>query len=192
MDPYLVRRIVPGEWRQLRAIRLEALREAPIAFSSSYADVSARTDDVWSAEAATGATSTDSAIFVARAGNDAWVGMASVSPLREVPDHAHIHTVYVRPTHRGPAGLAARLMDQAIRFAQEHIDVSWLTLGVHENNARALAFYRRIGFEMTGKVIPYAPNPGEKCYIMAYRNFRPSPAPAPFPDDHRLRRPKPR
>ena len=47
----------------------------------------------------------------------------------------------------------------------------------HESNARALAFYRRMGFEMTGKVVPYRLNPAEKLYIMGYSNFRGCPAP---------------
>ncbi|BCY08562.1 hypothetical protein L3i22_036500 [Actinoplanes sp. L3-i22] len=86
----------------------------------------------------------------------------------EVFDHAHVHAVYVSPAHRGSGGPAVHLMEAAIRFAKENIDVSRLTLGVHEDNGRALAFYRRIGFEMTSKVIPYRPNPSERCLIMEY------------------------
>ena len=100
------------------------------------------------------------------------MGSACVEPLADVPDHAHIHAVYVRAGHRGPTGLGARLMEAAIRFAEQHIDVSRLTLGVHESNTRALAFYRRVGFRMTDKVIPYRPNPVEKCFIMEYGDFR--------------------
>lgn len=169
---YQVRRIVPGEWRTLRAIRLEALRDTPTAFSSSYAEFAARIDAFWREQAATEATSDSSATFIARDENGDWAGTASVGPLVEVPDHAHIHAVYVRPAHRGPTGPGSRLMEVAIGFARDHIDAGWLTLGVHESNARALAFYRRIGFEATGKVIPYGPNPAEKCYILGYRDFR--------------------
>jgi hypothetical protein len=37
-----------------------------------------------------------------------------------------------------------------------------------------LAFYRRIGFRMTDKVIPYRPHPVERCYIMEYSDFKPA------------------
>jgi ribosomal protein S18 acetylase RimI-like enzyme len=78
----------------------------------------------------------------------------------------------LRVIRRGPTGLGARLVDVAIRFAEQHIDGSRLMLGVHESNTRALAFYRRIGFCMTGKVIPYRPNPVESCFIMEYSDFK--------------------
>ena len=171
MTIHLIRRMAPHEWRELRAIRLEAVRDTPTAFSFSYAASAAHTDVFWQERAAVEATSDDGATFVACDRNDDWVGSASVEPLADVPDHAHLHAVYVRAEHRGPTGPGARLVEAAIRFAEQHIDVSRLTLGVHESNTRALAFYRRMGFRMTDKVIPYRPNPVEKCYIMEYPGF---------------------
>ncbi|MGW4943592.1 GNAT family N-acetyltransferase [Actinoplanes sp. NPDC004185] len=168
---YVVRRIRSQEWRELRAVRLEAVRDTPTAFSSSYAEVAGRDDASWQEQAIAEATSDDGATFIACDRNNDWVGSASVEPLAEVPDHAHLHAVYVRAGHRGPTGLGARLVEAAVRFA-EHIDVSHLTLGVHERNARALAFYQRIGFSMTGKVIPYRPNPVERCLILEHRDFK--------------------
>jgi ribosomal protein S18 acetylase RimI-like enzyme len=162
---YLIRPMAPGEWRELRAIRLEAVRDTPTAFSSTYAELAARPPAFWQEQAPGEAT------FVAAGPHDDWVGSVSVGPLVEVPDHAHIHALYVRADHRGTTGLGARLVEAAVRFAEQHIDVSRLTLGVHESNTRALAFYRRIGFSMTEKTIPYAPNPAEKCYILEYGAF---------------------
>jgi ribosomal protein S18 acetylase RimI-like enzyme len=172
LHTYLIRRITPGEWRELRAIRLEAVRDTPTAFSSPYAELASHPDTFWQERAAAEATSGNGATFIACDQNDDWVGSVSAGPLAEVPDHAHIHAVYVRAGHRGPTGLGARLVEEAIRFAEQHIDVSRLTLGVHESNTRALAFYRRIGFRMTEKVIPYRPKPVEKCYIMEYGAFK--------------------
>ncbi|MBV6699489.1 GNAT family N-acetyltransferase [Kitasatospora aureofaciens] len=160
------------EYRELRAIRLEALRDSPTAFSSSYEDTAALPDDVWQQQAAVEASSEESATFIAadEAGN--WVGIAGVGPLPDVPDHVHVHSVYVSPEHRGPAGPAADLMMAGIRHAQVSTDVRWLTLGVHERNGRGLAFYRRLGFEPTGKVVPYGLNPSEKLLILGYPDFR--------------------
>ena len=169
---HLVRRMTAGEWRELRTIRLEAVRDTPTAFSSSYAELAAHPDVYWQERAAVEGTSDNGATFVACDRNNDWVGSASVEPLTEVPDHAHLHAVFVRAGHRGPTGLGARLVEAAVRFAEQHIDVSRLTLGVHENNARALAFYLRIGFRMTEKVIAYRPNPVERCYILEYRDFK--------------------
>ncbi|MFI9360693.1 GNAT family N-acetyltransferase [Kitasatospora sp. NPDC053057] len=169
---YLIRRVTGTEHRELRAIRLEALRDSPMAFGSSYDDTAALPDDVWQQRAAVEASAVDSATFIAADDAGNWLGIAGVGPLPDVPDHVHIHSVYVRPEHRGPTGPAADLMRAGVRYAQVHTDVRWLTLGVHEGNERALAFYRRLGFEPTGKVVPYALDPSEKVLILGYPDFR--------------------
>ncbi|MEU5941922.1 GNAT family N-acetyltransferase [Micromonospora sp. NPDC047548] len=172
---YRVRRIASGEWRALRAIRLEALRDSPIAFSSSLAEAAAFSNTVWQQQAAREADSASSATFVAMDEAGDWVGMAAAAPLAEVPDHAHVYAVYVSPAHRGPAGPAAALMATAIRFARDHTDAAWLTLGVHEDNLHARAFYRKLGFAETGKVVPYVLNPSRKVHVMGYQHFRSAP-----------------
>ncbi|MFJ6379267.1 GNAT family N-acetyltransferase [Kitasatospora sp. NPDC092039] len=169
---YDVRRLAAGEWRELRGITLEALRDSPNAFSSSYADTAARPDDHWRQRAAHQATARESATFTAGDEDGARVGIAGVEPLADVPDHVHIHSVYVAPAHRGAGGPAAELVHAVIRHAREHTTVGALTLGVHEDNERAQAFYRRLGFEPTGKAVPYVLRPAERILVLGYPGFR--------------------
>jgi ribosomal protein S18 acetylase RimI-like enzyme len=170
---YVVRRARPQEWRELRALWMEALQDAPTAFGTTYADAAALADDDWRQRAAENATSPVSATFIAVAEDDRWVGMASSGPLNEVPGTAHIHGVYVTPAHRGQtAELATQLVDAGIRWARDNTEASWLTLGVHEDNQRAQAFYRRVGFTETGKIVPYPLDHSKKLYIMGYEDFR--------------------
>ncbi|MER7581523.1 GNAT family N-acetyltransferase [Kitasatospora sp. NPDC097691] len=169
---YVVRRIATEEWRELREITLEALRDSPDAFSLSYADTAARPDGYWQQHAAAEATARECATFTVRDEDGNWVGMAAVEPIPHVPDTAHVHAVYVTPGHRGAGGPATDLVNATVRYAQDHIDVRWLTLGVNESNGRALAFYLRLGFEDTGKVIPYVRNPAERVFILGYPDFR--------------------
>ncbi|GAB4051638.1 GNAT family N-acetyltransferase [Catellatospora paridis] len=172
---YVVRRTEPGEWQQLRALRLEALQDSPSAFGTTYADAAALADEVWRQQAEQSATSSTSAMFIAAAQDGRWVGMAGAAPLDDVPGTACIHGVYVAPAHRGrSAGLATRLMDVAIRWTRDNTDASWLTLGVHEDNVRAQAFYRRIGFTETGKIVPFRLDPSKNLHIMGYQDFRPT------------------
>lgn len=172
---YVVRRIESGEWRQLRALRLDALQDSPTAFGTTYADAAALADDVWRQQAVENATSPTSATFIAATEDGRWVGLAGVTPLVQVPDTACVHGVYVGPAHRGrPARLAAQLVEVGIRWARDNTDASWLTLGVHQDNRRAQAFYRRMGFTDTGKVVPYVLDPSKKLYILGYENFRQS------------------
>ena len=54
-----VRRAVDGDWRSSRAIRLQALRDAPLAFASTYDREVAFGEEVWRSRIA------DSAQFLA-------------------------------------------------------------------------------------------------------------------------------
>ncbi|MEU8080378.1 GNAT family N-acetyltransferase [Catellatospora citrea] len=170
---HVVRRIEPKEWRQLRALRLEALQDAPSAFGTTYADAAALADEAWQQQAERGANSPTSATFVATTPDGRWVGMAGSAPVEVVPGTFCIQGVYVTPAHRGgPGGLAARLVEVAIVWARDNTDASWLTLGVHEDNQRAQAFYRRLGFTETGKVVPCRLDPSRKVTILGYEKFR--------------------
>ncbi|MFJ8624599.1 GNAT family N-acetyltransferase [Kitasatospora sp. NPDC093550] len=169
---YAVRRITAEEWRELRELTLEALRDSPGAFNLSYAGTAARSEDDWRQQTAAEATAGSHATFTARGEDGAWVGLAGVEPVPGVPDTVCVRSVYVAPAHRGAAGPAAELVRATIRHARDHTDARWLTLGVNESNGRALAFYRRLGFEDTGKVIPYVRNPAERVLILGYPHFR--------------------
>lgn len=171
---YRVRRMAANEWRELRALRLESLQASPEAFGTRLAEAAALPQGDWQEQAMRAAAAPDDALFVAVDGTGAWVGSAAVGPLHEVPDTAHVYGVYVSPAHRGPDGPARALMDTAIAFAREHTDCSRLTLGVHEDNQRARAFYRRLGFTDTGKTVPYPLDRARIVHILACPDFRPT------------------
>jgi len=159
-----VRRVVAGDWEQVRAARLEALQDeaAPIAYLETYEAAAARPDEYWQERTARSAAGSAVAQLVAIADADAWV--ASVTGLREEPGTAdwsgrpidqlqvHVVGVWVRPDHRG-AGLLARLVDELEAWAGDG-GATRMRLLVHEHNARARAAYRKLGFSPTGVVVP--------------------------------------
>jgi GNAT superfamily N-acetyltransferase len=71
-----IRRIRPQEGLQLRALRLSALRDAPMAFGSTFAREDAFPDSVWHERAASGASGTDRVTFIAEEGAR-WLGLAT-------------------------------------------------------------------------------------------------------------------
>ena len=156
---YVVRRVCEHEWREVRDLRLEALRDpaAPIAFLDTVDAALLRPDGFWQ-ERAAGAASTDTAAQFVAIDEGAWVG--SVSVLRRRPGDRDAHGrildeprsdvvgVYVRPDHRG-RGIIDDLLAAAAGWAGSHGDAS-LALEVHADNARAQAAYRRGGFRPTG------------------------------------------
>ncbi len=67
------------------------------------------------------------------------------STLRGRPG-VYVQDLYVAPAARG-SGLARDLLGAAARHGAEAWDAVYLKLTAHETNARALAFYARLGFE---------------------------------------------
>ncbi|MFS0867411.1 GNAT family N-acetyltransferase [Microbacterium sp. 179-B 1A2 NHS] len=154
-----VRRVALAEWREVRDLRLRAVRDpaAPVAFMTTLEQELARDEAFWRERAAGAALSDESAQFVAVVG-DRWVGTATVliRPAGEPegaagdgPARATVVGVYIDAGHRG-SGILARLFDAADEWAGAR-GAAALTLEVHADNARARAAYTRLGFAPTGR-----------------------------------------
>ncbi|HXV43852.1 MAG TPA: GNAT family N-acetyltransferase, partial [Anaerolineae bacterium] len=63
---------------------------------------------------------------------------------------AEMFAVWVAPTHRRK-GVGLALVEFACNWTKLQ-SATLLSVGVYEDNAEALAFYRSIGFDDTGKV----------------------------------------
>ncbi|WP_329196248.1 GNAT family N-acetyltransferase [Streptomyces sp. NBC_01435] len=174
---HVMRVVRADEWPLVKELRLAALRDpaAPVAFLETYEQGAAYSDEFWRERALGGseAGGGDVRQFVAVAPDGRWDG--GITVLIERPDaevrfgeavdvhQAHVVGVFVRPGARG-AGLAEALfqagMDWAWSLAEPRIER--VRLYVHEDNARAAAFYRRIGFVATGRTVPMPGDPSAR------------------------------
>jgi ribosomal protein S18 acetylase RimI-like enzyme len=151
-----VRRVRSDEWSQLRELRLEALKDTPIAFAEAYDEAVAQPDSFWQERAARGAMSDSARTFVAVRGAR-FVGMTVVLV---DGDAADLVGVYVTPALRGRAhGVADALFAAAVGWCREDAGVARVRLNVTEGNDRAAAFYRRLGFVPNGVTVPYPLDP---------------------------------
>lgn len=134
-----VRRVSEDDWAALRAARLAGLADAPYAFSSTVAREQQFTEETWRDRTRSGA------VFAAWSGAEI-VGLATA---RLDPDEGWcLVGMWVHPDWRasGVAGqLAGAVCDHARTAGAESISL-WVT----EVNARARAFYTRLGFAPTG------------------------------------------
>lgn len=161
MGTYSVRAVRADEWASVRALRLAALRDpvADLAFYETYDEAAARPDGFWQERAAGGAEGASGARqFVAETEDGEWAGTVTV--LMEAAGSVDwagaaverlqgcVVGVFVRAEHRG-AGVIEALFEAALEWSW-----SWaaerVRLVVHEDNGRAVACYRRLGFSPTG------------------------------------------
>ncbi|PPB50896.1 GNAT family N-acetyltransferase [Arthrobacter pityocampae] len=151
-----VRPTTEDDWQQIRALRLEMIRDTSEGFTETIEDALLHDEQEWRMRGRR-SRAENSASFAAVDPPGRWVGVmggwipdASTGPL--------LVGVYVTPLHRGRrAGVADRLLDAVEGWAGAHGPT--LRLAVHEDNRRARAFYARRGFVLTGGSEPYALDP---------------------------------
>ena len=146
-----------------KAARLRALKDSPSAFGSTYANESQLTDEDWVKRVA-GWNSNGAICYLAM---DSGVPCGIVGGKCVVRERKWVDvlSMWVAPTHRR-AGLGKTLIDTVESWAVS-LGASRLRLTVTSNNASAIDFYRRCGFEMTGKTEPYPNDPALFEYEMA-------------------------
>lgn len=171
---YQVRRVRADEWRHLRDIRLEALKDTPIGFGERYEDALAKSDDDWRERARRDAEAARTALFAAFDAAGRIVGTTGCyTKADSAPANGRelvIYGVYVTPDHRGTRlGVASLLFEAVISWAREVGGADVITLSVHERNERAHAFYRRYGFVDTGERTPYNLDETALLVEMRYR-----------------------
>ena len=140
---YTIRRLSADDLAGFRAIRLDALKDSPEAFGSSYEETRAQPDSYF-------AGFIDKlAVFGAFAGNGEQMGVVAFARRTGVKgQHAgDMISMYVRPEMRG-TGCALRLIETLLDHARG--EVIQVHLGVGTYNAPAIRLYQKAGFEIYG------------------------------------------
>jgi GNAT superfamily N-acetyltransferase len=148
----LVRETVIGDWQVLRDIRLEALRDAPSAFASSYQEEAARGEAHWRGRISRGGTFL---AYVPEVSTSEPAGL--IGGYQEDPATVELVSMYVRPRARG-RGVGDALVETVIAWARDK-SAADVHLWVTETNARARALYERCGFTLTGERQPVPSTP---------------------------------
>jgi ribosomal protein S18 acetylase RimI-like enzyme len=157
-----LRVLTPDDWRSWRALRLAALSDAPYAFKARLADWQGDGDreERWR-ERLSVPGSCDLLAFL----DGEPVGMAGGTP-GEAEGEARLRSLWVGARGRG-RGVADRLMRAVEEWAVAS-GAGTLRLAVLPGNARAIALYRRHGFEETGETGGLLPD-GLHEVVMAKR-----------------------
>ncbi len=142
-----VRRIRPADAARMRALRLEMLADAPLAFLETIADAAARPHGEFAARVAGTSSGSRMAQFVADPGGRL-VGHAGGTVTPEEPGLTVVYAVYVTPSWRG-SGLLADLVDAVAAWSRA-CGRPELMLEVVVGNDRAYRAYQRLGFVDTG------------------------------------------
>jgi RimJ/RimL family protein N-acetyltransferase len=140
----VIRRIRTDDIDLVRALRLRALQDAPLAFGSTYAREAAFDRATWESRIAASAAGETHVTFLA----EPEAGMAVGAIDEDDPELAHLFGMWVAPEARG-AGLGRELLTAVMAWAFEQ-GAGRLAARVEEGNAAATALYVAVGFADTG------------------------------------------
>lgn len=143
--------INPSEWPLYRNLRLQALRDAPDAFGSTYGAEADRPDEAWQARLAAASTSgQDKALFARNGGTVCGLVWCKLSALD--PGRADLYQMWVAPASRGQ-GVGRALLDEAIAWATLS-GAQRVCLSVTVADTPAMRLYRAAGFRPFGPQEP--------------------------------------
>ncbi|WP_433535951.1 N-acetyltransferase family protein [Micromonospora sp. CA-249363] len=154
-----IHRVRPQDAARMRALRLEMLADAPLAFLETLADAAARPHNEFAARVAFTSTGPHNAQFVADPGGRL-VGHAGGTVAPNEPGLTVIYAVYVTPAWRG-TGLLGELIDGVAAWSRA-CGRPELLLEVVVGNDRAYRAYQRLGFKDTGVRVPHPTIPALK------------------------------
>jgi GNAT superfamily N-acetyltransferase len=154
----------PDEGAELRSVRLRALQDAPNAFASSLEVELAHPSDYWAELAHAGASSDQSAVFVA-VEQSRWIGMAASRWFDQDAGIAQLWGLWVEPDSRGRR-VGGALVDAIVRWASDR-GAATLRLGVTDRAADTALFYARLGFSRTGETKPLPPDGAVTAFFLA-------------------------
>jgi ribosomal protein S18 acetylase RimI-like enzyme len=137
----------PRDWRDLRAIRLEALQSEPAAYSSSYEETRARSDEHWQQRLA----NDRSVHLLARAASRP-IGMVGGYLGSDEGDDsvALVFGMYVASEQRG-RGIGRLLLTSLIDRLSAFPQITTIRLGVTETQDPARRLYESLGFQVVSK-----------------------------------------
>lgn len=139
----IIRQAAVADVEAMRELRLEGLRNHPVAFGADYETDRNRTRQEWEIRVQ------ESAVFLAWEGETA-VGMAGIYPGRssKTNHQAHIWGVYVRPALRGH-GLCSKLITRCLAWAREN-QKKVVYIAAASSNTAAIRCYNACGFAVYG------------------------------------------
>ncbi|MFL6175770.1 MAG: GNAT family N-acetyltransferase [Ornithinibacter sp.] len=160
-DRLVVELVTAASWRTWRDVRLASLIDSPRAFWVQYAEAAERTDHEWRERAAT-TGSTWLAFDDGRPVGTVGLWHAPEQPAAEV----YLVGMWVASVARG-SDVATRLVGAALTSAAAS-GFRRVVLDVAHENARARAFYARMGFRPTGAVdrMPWDPSVTEETLAL--------------------------
>lgn len=144
MLKFTIRRAAAPDWQSVRAVRLQALADAPAAFGATLEEDEARSNDEWRARVADPYVAT----FLAETAACDPIGLVVGAPHTDLAGAAGLFAMWVAPRARGH-GVGSALVRAVVAWAVDE-KYQRVVLDVADDNVAAMGLYEACGFHRTG------------------------------------------
>ena len=158
-----IKPLLRDDWSLLKTVRLRALADAPEAFGTTLAQASAWDDARWQENARRFTLLPPAASFLAYA-DGLPCGMANCFTLQDNSQTAELTAFWVAPQQRRQ-GVGKALVAAIAGWASSQ-GMTTLQAWVVEDNARALGFYKKLGFQETEERQTHTPAPAKQIRLL--------------------------
>ena len=137
-----VKKLLPSRWNEYRDLRLEALKNDPTAFGSSYEEEFKLSKNEWKKRV-------KNVLFALL--NDKPVGMiVYIFENKKKTKHiANIYGVYVKKWYRNQ-GIGRKLIENAVLLIKKNKNIVKINLNVNPKQKAAVKLYKKYGFKTVG------------------------------------------
>ena len=147
---FTIIKLDPRRWQEHKALRLEALHEAPLAFLGTLEEEERYADIVWIQRLVDSTHPDKNRMFFAEK-NGKLVGMIGIlyEQNEKTKHKAHIVSLYVTPNARDQ-GLGKALLERALADVHERTYIKKIWLDVTMALKPAVKLYEQCGFQQVG------------------------------------------
>lgn len=137
-----------SDWQEYKNLRLKALEDDPMAFTTSFEEAVNKVNDYWIGHLKE--QDKESITLFAKKGNRLIGMIAAVFNSKKKTRHiAELVGAYVDPEFRGH-GAGSKLMKGIIDQVKNHKEIIKINLGVITTQKPAIALYKKYGFKEAG------------------------------------------
>lgn len=137
-------RLPTDRWRDYKRLRLEALKESPLAFGDAFEEEASSRERKWRKYM-------KPVSFATNAGEPVGMIMCVFGEGVKFRHIAEIYSFYVTPVHRGK-GIGKKLLNHAVSMAKKNTRILKIRLYVNERQRAAIGLYRKAGFVVVGRL----------------------------------------
>jgi len=138
-----------NDWEPYKELRLHALKDAPLAFSSSFEDALNKVDGHWMGHLKDDKMSIS--LFAKSGGKLVGMGAAIFDKKRKTRHIAELVGFYVNPDYRGQ-GIASKLIEEIIKRIQERPEIKKIKLSVITTQKAGVKLYEKYDFKIAGEL----------------------------------------